>query len=77
MKILKRIDSPQTNSLAPVTCLDEGADVCPKMDLCRTLSLWKRLNQVMQDYLEHVTIADLMKEYPTGWSKTFNKWRFI
>lgn len=48
-------------SLAPVACLEEGAEVCPRMGRCRTLLLWKGLDKVIRDYLENVTIADLMK----------------
>lgn len=48
-------------SLSPVACLEENADVCPRMGKCRTLSLWQGLNKVIQEYLESVTIADLME----------------
>lgn len=47
-------------SLAPVACLEEGADACPKQAECRTLPLWKGLDKVIHDYLENVTVADLM-----------------
>lgn len=53
-------------SLAPVACLEEGADVCPKQAQCRTLPLWQGLNQVIQNYLESVTIADLMEQSAAG-----------
>lgn len=49
------------DSLAPVSCLEEGADVCPKQARCRTISLWKGLDKVIHEYLESVTIADLME----------------
>lgn len=49
------------DSLAPVSCLEEGADACPKQERCRTLPLWQGLDKVIQEYLEGVTIADLMK----------------
>lgn len=53
-------------SLAPVACLEEGADACPKAAKCRTLPLWKGLDKVIHDYLENVTIADLMKHGDAG-----------
>lgn len=53
-------------SLAPVACLEPGADVCPKASECRTLSLWQGLNQVIHDYLERYTIADLMRKDNDG-----------
>ena len=49
------------DTLAPVSCLEEGADVCPKQAKCRTLPLWQGLDKVIHDYLRNVTIADLMK----------------
>ena len=48
-------------SLAPVSCLEAGAEVCPKKAKCRTLPLWQGLDKVIYDYLESVTIADLME----------------
>lgn len=53
-------------SLAPVSCLEENADICPRMGKCRTLSLWQGLNNVIHDYLENVTIADLMENSSAG-----------
>ncbi|MBQ8835514.1 MAG: Rrf2 family transcriptional regulator [Oscillospiraceae bacterium] len=53
-------------SLAPVSCLEEGADACSKQAKCRTLSLWKGLDQVIRQYLESVTIADLMEHDSVG-----------
>lgn len=53
-------------SLAPVSCLEEGADACPKAEKCRTLSLWQGLDKVINEYLEGVTIADLMEQGDVG-----------
>ena len=46
------------DSLAPVTCL-EAESTCPRMMSCRTLPMWQGLNTVINDYLDHITIADL------------------
>ena len=54
------------DSLAPVACLEEHADVCPRMAQCRTLPLWQGLNQVISDYLDKVTLADLMRSGGDG-----------
>ena len=53
-------------SLAPVACLATGADACPKAAACRTLPLWKGLEQVISDYLDNVTVADLMQQGDAG-----------
>ena len=48
-------------TLSPVSCLEEGAAPCGRAADCRTLSLWQGLNQVICEYLEGYTIADLMR----------------
>ena len=48
-------------SLAPVACLEPGADACSRAAECRTLSLWKGLDKVINDYLDNITVADLMR----------------
>lgn len=48
-------------SLAPVACLEPGAPLCPRMAECRTLPLWQGLDKVIRDYLDGVTIADLIR----------------
>lgn len=53
-------------SLAPVSCLEAGADACPKAGKCQTLPLWQGLDKVINAYLEGVTIADLMEQGDVG-----------
>lgn len=53
-------------SLAPVACLEPNADACPRMAVCRTLPLWQGLDQLINDYLNRFTIADLMRREPDG-----------
>lgn len=47
-------------SLAPVACLTERAPACPRAPGCRTLPMWQRLDQVLKDFFDSYTIADLM-----------------
>ena len=54
------------DSLAPVACLEEGAAVCPRAGECRTLKLWKGLNDVLNGYFSSVTVADLMAPAQAG-----------
>ena len=53
-------------SLAPVACLEETAEACPRSQQCRTLALWQGLDKVIHDYLDSVTIADLIEQCPVG-----------
>lgn len=49
-------------SLAPVACLDCDAEECERADQCRTLPMWKELNDRIADFFDGITIADLMKK---------------
>lgn len=51
-------------TLAPVSCLEEGAKPCEHVAECRTLPLWTRLNEIVNDYLDSVTLADLAQLEP-------------
>lgn len=53
-------------TMVPVSCLEQNADVCARMADCRTLPLWKGLTKVIDDYLSHYTIADLMRKADGG-----------
>ena len=53
-------------SLAPVLCLEEDAASCPRMAECRTLPLWQGLDQVIHEYLDRYTVADLMRQGGSG-----------
>lgn len=48
-------------TLAPVSCLAEDAKPCEYASQCRTLPLWTRLNEIVNRYLDSVTLADLAK----------------
>ncbi len=48
-------------SLSPVACLEKGAAECPRKNTCRTLSLWTKLDDLVENYLDSVTLADLMR----------------
>ena len=53
-------------SLAPVACLGQDSDACPRMAQCRTLPLWQGMDKVINSYLDSVTIADLMHRDTDG-----------
>lgn len=53
-------------SLAPVACLDEKAEQCNRIHDCRTLSMWQGLDKLISEYLDGITIADLMVTYQPG-----------
>lgn len=49
-------------SLAPVSCLECGAQACKRAADCRTLPMWTQLNEQILGYLEGVTLASLMRQ---------------
>ena len=52
--------------IAPVSCLDDcRTERCSHTADCRTLPLWNGLNDVIEEYLDHVTLADLMRKEET------------
>lgn len=48
-------------SLAPVACLEEGAEVCGRCDTCETLEVWKELHDTVNQLVDGITIADLVE----------------
>ncbi len=53
-------------TLAPVACLEENAKACRRAAICRTLPLWKGLDEVVKDYLSRFTVEDLMRKETDG-----------
>ncbi len=56
---LKSVLELMEGPLAPVACLGPGQETCPRKKDCRTLPVWQGLDQVISDYLEQYTLADL------------------
>ena len=47
-------------SLAPVSCLDCDQNGCDRADHCLTLPMWQRLDEIIDGYLEVITLQDLL-----------------
>lgn len=56
--VLTRVEG----SLAPVACLEEGAEPCPKADDCKTLPMWKEYYRITEDFFDGITVADVAKD---------------
>ena len=54
-------------TLAPVTCLETDAAPCERKPFCRTIALWSRLDELIEGFLDSVTLADL-SDCPQGFS---------
>ena len=46
-------------TLAPVSCLKDNAEPCGRAELCCTLPVWQGLSNVITDYLDNMTLADV------------------
>ena len=46
--------------LAPIACLDSGAEPCTRAAECRTLPMWEKLYGLIRDFFDGITLADLM-----------------
>lgn len=60
--ILRLIEGP----LVPVSCLECKPVTCSRAAQCRTLPLWSKLDQLVNDYLDSVTVADLIRTEDGG-----------
>ena len=44
---------------APVSCLEDGA-LCPREGKCSTVAFWRGLDEVIEEYIDGVTIASML-----------------
>ena len=49
-------------SLEPVGCIESGSTSCPKASECRTIGMWMKLGEIVNDYLDSITLADLLAQ---------------
>ncbi len=54
------------DNLAPVSCIKDGSVCCERAGECMTVPMWMELDEVINSYLDTVTLDDLL---------TGNKWR--
>ncbi len=53
---------PVEESLAPVICMGEGAKTCGGGDCCRARRVWAGLDKVVYDYLNGITLAEILDD---------------
>ncbi len=46
-------------NLAPVTCTTQG---CSRPTCCKAMPMWERLEKMIDDFFEGITLADLLQE---------------
>lgn len=48
-------------SLAPVECVEDTLSDCNRAESCVTRILWKKLNDAINDVVDHITLEDLLE----------------
>lgn len=49
-------------TLAIVSCLQNGAEPCPRKAQCGTLPMWKRFDDMVHDFFYNISLEDLLKD---------------
>lgn len=49
-------------SLSAVSCTSLGAAACSRTECCQAKPMWDRLDKMIDDFFEGITIADLLKD---------------
>lgn len=47
-------------SLAPIACLEDEENLCERKSICPTLEFWTGLDKVINEYVDSVTLQDLL-----------------
>lgn len=53
-------------SLAPIACLESDTNDCPNQFECMTLPVWDGLYKVISEYLDNITLQDIIDTYSTA-----------
>ena len=48
--------------LTAVSCTSQGASACSRAECCNALPMWERLDRMIDEFFEGITIADLVRE---------------
>ncbi|MBQ2855234.1 MAG: RrF2 family transcriptional regulator [Oscillospiraceae bacterium] len=49
-------------SLAAVSCTAQGASACSRTECCQAKPMWDKLDKMIDDFFEGITLADLLKD---------------
>ena len=51
-------------SLAPVACTDDGEHDCPRKGICPSHPVWQKLDNMINEFFDGITLADLIQTAP-------------
>ena len=49
-------------SLNVASCTTQGAAACSRSECCQALPMWEKLDKMIDDFFEGITLADLLQE---------------
>ena len=49
-------------SLAAVSCTSQGPSACGRASCCQTKPMWDKLDKMIDEFFEGITLADLLKD---------------
>ena len=49
-------------TLAPVACLMDDAEDCPRANQCRTLPMWKKFDSLVHDFFYNITLEQILED---------------
>lgn len=49
-------------TLSPVACLDDEVNQCQRASVCPTIDFWTGLYEVINNYVDSITLEDLVKK---------------
>ena len=52
-------------SLNAVSCTSQGAAACSRTECCETKPMWDKLDKMIDEFFEGITLEDLLKENDT------------
>ena len=58
-------------SIAPVSCLESGSSVCDRDNQCMTLYVWEGLEKVIAEYLDSITLQDILDRHRKDYTFDF------
>ena len=58
-------------SLSPVACLDHNPNQCERCNDCLTVNVWKGLDKVITEYLDGITLQDILDRQTERYSNDY------
>ena len=59
-------------TLSPVLCLSCPVNTCQRQSICSTLDFWKGFNDAVNNYVDNVTLADLVEQYKAKFESDYS-----